>query len=499
MVESTNSPEQEARPVGKLLSEVEPERVSWLWDRRIPKGKLTIIDGDPGYGKSALTTDFAARVTVGRPWPDGAPCEPGGVVLMNAEDGLADTIRPRIQAADADPSRVLALATDPDKDGVERFLSIPEDIPIVERGIERVGAVLVVVDPLMAFLSGRVNANNDQEVRRALAPLAAMAERTGAAVVVVRHMNKAAGANTLYRGGGSIGIIGAARSGLVVAPHPEDDSLRVLAPLKHNLSEPAPSLVFSIVTADNGAARVEWKGETPLGADQLLRPPVDDEERSAVDEAVEFLLDELGTHPVTAKSVLKDARDAGVAERTLYRAKRKLRVGSERESDGSWTWVLPKDGEEEEGGQPPNHDDLGNLGSLGGESTTGEERLGCQHGQDVQHGHDGSQPEDEDDPAGGRGPAAAPSGEAAPSPQQLDDEDANGRDSARVATSKVEVALRKWAAEEPDILNDDPASIASMLSYSGRLDYEPDVNEVAEALRRVVDGGVIQPKTAAAA
>ncbi len=94
MIESINSPEQEARPVGKLLSEVEPERVSWLWERRIPKGKLTIIDGDPGYGKSALTTDFAARVTLGRPWPDGAPCEAGGVVLMNAEDGLADTILP---------------------------------------------------------------------------------------------------------------------------------------------------------------------------------------------------------------------------------------------------------------------------------------------------------------------------------------------------------------------------------------------------------------------
>jgi hypothetical protein len=499
VVEGISSTEQEARQVGKLLSEVEPERVAWLWDRRIPKGKLTIIDGDPGYGKSALTTDFAARITVGRPWPDRSACEAGGVVLMNAEDGLADTIRPRIQAAGADPSRVLALATEPDKNGVERFLSIPEDIPVVERGIERVGAVLVVVDPLMAFLSSRVNANNDQEVRRALAPLAAMAERTGAAVVVVRHMNKAAGANTLYRGGGSIGIIGAARSGLVVAPHPEDDSRRVLAPLKHNLSEPAPSLVFSIATAENGAARVEWKGETALGADQLLRMPVDDEERSALDEAAEFLVDELGTHPVTAKMVLKDARDAGVAERTLNRAKRKLGVRSERESDGSWTWILPRN-EGEEGGQPSDGGDLGNLGSLGEETDIDEDQgLGCQDGQVGQHWRDGNEPDEGgDSPGGGRGPAAAPSGGASPSPRRPEDEGANGRNSAGVGTSDVEVALRTWAVEEPDILNDEPAGIASMLSYSGRLDYEPDVNEVAEALRRVADDGAVQTETVAA-
>ena len=466
-----------------------------------PEGKLTIIDGDPGYGKSALTTDFAARVTVGRLWPDGAPCEDGGVVLMNAEDGLADTIRPRIEAAGADPLRVLALATEPDKNGVDRFLSIPEDIPIVERGIERVGAVLVVVDPLMAFLSSRVNANNDQEVRRALAPLAAMAERTGAAVVVVRHMNKTAGTNTLYRGGGSIGIIGAARSGLVVAPHPEDDSRRVLAPLKHNLSEPAPSLVFSIATAENGAARVEWKGETVLGADQLLRMPVDDEEKSALDEAMEFLVDELGMHPVTAKKVQKDARDAGISERTLNRAKRRLGVRSERESDGSWTWVMPRSDEEEKDGQPPDQDALGNLGNLAGEIIIDEQEdgLDCQHGQDGQHGRDGSQPGDAGNPPGGeRGPAAAPSGGVTPSPQQPNDKGADGQNSARVGTSEVEAALWAWAAEEPDILNDDPASIASMLSYSGRLDYEPGVSEVAEALRRVADNGTVQTETVAA-
>ncbi len=255
--------------------------------------------------------------------------------------------------------------------------------------------------------------------------------------------------------------------------------------------------MFSIATAENGAARVEWKGETALGADQLLRMPVDDEEKSALDEAVEFLVDELGMHPVTAKRVQKDGRDAGIAERTLNRAKRRLGVRSERESDGSWTWVMPRSNEEEKDGQPPDQDDLGNLGSLGEEADIDEgDGLGCQDGQ---HEHDDTEPVDEGDSTGGeRGLTAAPSGGATPFPQQPDDKGADGRNFARVGTSKVEAALWAWAAEEPDILNDDPASIASMLSYSGRLDYEPDVNEVAEALRRVADGGVPQTQTVAA-
>jgi len=213
---------------GQLLSEVKAEQVSWLWRGRIPRGKLSIWEGDPGIGKSAATTDVAARVSVGRPWPDGAPCEAAGVVLLSAEDGLADTIRPRLDAAGGDPSRVLALATVQDAHG-ERLVSIPEDLEIIRLGIERVNAKLMIVDPLMAFLSGDVNSHRDQDVRRALAPLAAVAESTGAAVVVVRHLNKDSGGNVLYRGGGSIGIIGAARCALLVAKHPEDENIRNLS------------------------------------------------------------------------------------------------------------------------------------------------------------------------------------------------------------------------------------------------------------------------------
>lgn len=342
-------------PVGTLVSEVQSERVSWLWPGRIPFGKLTVLDGDPGLGKSALTVDLAARVSVGRPWPDKTPINAAGVVLLNAEDGLADTIRPRLEAAGANLDRVLALATVPDGDS-ERLLSIPEDLPIIKRGIERVGAALVVVDPLMAFLSGDVNGHRDQDVRRALAPLAILAEETGAAVVVVRHLNKATGGAAIYRGGGSIGIVGAARSALLVAKDPEDEDRRVLAPLKANLGPPAPSLAFSLEEAANGAVRVEFRGETRHGAEALLAAPSDPEERSALDEAREFLADALKDGPVGAVEVKKDAQKADVKDATLRRAKTTLGVRSRKEPDGLWSWSLPSETGEKQGAQHDRED-----------------------------------------------------------------------------------------------------------------------------------------------
>lgn len=330
---------------GVLLSEVEPEKVAWLWWPRIPLGKITVLDGDPGNGKSVLTTDLAARLTVGRTFPDGQGCEAGGVVLMNAEDGLADTIRPRLDAAGGDPSRVRSLATIPvGEDGDERHLSIPEDIPIIEEAIQATGAKLLIIDPLMAFLSANTSAHKDQDVRRALAPLARMAERTGAAVVLVRHLNKAQGGSALYRGGGSIGIIGAARSGLLVGQHPEDEALRVLAGQKSNLAPMPDSLAYRVVEATNGAARIEYRGVTEVNANAVLHTPADPEERSATGEAMAFLRAELEDGPVTARVVQERAGERDISASTLKRAKTGLSIKSVKESDGSWTWHLPGKG-----------------------------------------------------------------------------------------------------------------------------------------------------------
>src|SRR5215208_6657852 len=282
---------EELRPeeIGKLLSGVEAEKVSWLWPSWLALGKLALVDGDPGLGKSAMTLDLAARVSAGMAFPDGAECEPAGVVLLSAEDGLADTIRPRLDAAGADTSRILALATVPDENGHDRLLSIPEDLPLIEKGITRVRAGLIIVDPLMAFLSGDTNSHRDQDVRRALAPLAGLAERTGAAVLVIRHLNKASANNPLYRGGGSIGIIGAARMAFVVGKDPQDENRRVLAPTKSNLAMPPQSLMFGLEEAESGSVRVNWLGSSAVSAKDLLATPQDHEHADARSEAVEFL------------------------------------------------------------------------------------------------------------------------------------------------------------------------------------------------------------------
>ena len=188
--------------------------------------------------------------------PDGEPGEdrePAGVVILSAEDDLRDTIRPRLDAAGADVDRVLALEVVPDVEGGERLPTLPIDAHYILTAVRLMGACLVVVDPLSAYLGVTINSHRDQDCRRALWPLAKLAEETGAAVVVVRHLNKGNASNPLYRGGGSIGIIGAARLGLLVARDPDNGDRRVLASTKCNLAKLPASLGFALDTAGNRA------------------------------------------------------------------------------------------------------------------------------------------------------------------------------------------------------------------------------------------------------
>jgi hypothetical protein len=334
------------------LDTVAPEHVTWLWPGRIPFGKLTIIDGDPGLGKSLLTLDIAARVTTGRPMPDGTLPDldgPAAVVLISAEDGYGDTIRPRLDLAGADPARVVAITGIPDgADGAtgDRPVTLPDDLPQIEQVIIDYGARLVIYDPLMAFFGSDTNSYRDQDVRRALAPLAAMLERTGAAGVIVRHLNKSASAHALYRGGGSIGIIGAARSGLLVAPDPEDESQqrRIVAVTKSNLAALAPALAYRVEPGANEHPYVVWEGVTHHRTADLLTVQ-SEEERSALEEAKEYLRHALADGPRPSAALLTESRKYGVAEKTLRRAVRELGIKPRREgfgADGGWVWELPK-------------------------------------------------------------------------------------------------------------------------------------------------------------
>jgi hypothetical protein len=342
----TPEPRVEAgRPVVVPLASVESRAVEWLWPGRIPRGKLTILDGDPGLGKSAVALDLAARVSAGRAMPDGSPPgASGAVVLLTYEDDLGDTIRPRLEAAGGDPARVFAFRIAAE-DG-ERLAEIPGDLGALEEVVKDHGVVLVIVDPLMAALTGDVNAHRDQDVRRALAILAKVAERTRAAVLVIRHLNKggAAGSNPLYRGGGSIGIIAAARSALLLARDPEDPERRVLAVTKANLAAPTPALGLRLVKAE-GALTIDWLGATQHSAEDLLAVPTDREERSALDEARDFLRDRLAGGPQPAEEVKRAGKAAGIFERTLERARHALGVTSRRQGFGpgaTYVWWLPE-------------------------------------------------------------------------------------------------------------------------------------------------------------
>jgi len=331
-----------ARPVLQRMSDVTPQAIEWLWDGYIALGKLSIIDGDPGLGKSTLTLDLAARVSAAAPMPDGSAGVAGGVVLLSAEDGLADTVLPRLQAMGADVERVVALSSSNGPDG-ERPPTLPEDVPVIAQAIDQVHARLVVIDPVVAFLSGSVNSWSDQHARRALAPVAKLAEEKNVAVLLVRHLNKKPGQPALYRGGGSIGIVGAARAGFLVAPDPGEPDRRVLAALKNNLGPLPPSLAFRIKAAPNGSAYLVWDGVAEWMADDLLAEPDPSPE---LDKAKSFLRDLLRDGPVPTETANTAAEHAGISRRTLKRARKELGVTAARQgfgADGVWVLQAPSD------------------------------------------------------------------------------------------------------------------------------------------------------------
>jgi len=353
-----------SEPVVVSMADVKAARVSWLWRNRVPLGMVSILDGDPDLGKSTLTLDLAARVSTGMDMPDGTSGVSGGVVLLSAEDDLAVTIKPKLDAAGADVDRVRAI-TAIKGDGGERLPELTADLEHIESVAIEIGAKLIVIDPLMAYLGENVNSYRDQDVRRALAPVAHLAARLGAAVLVVRHLNKLSGGSAIYRGGGSIGIIGAARAGLLLARDPEDDQKRILAVTKLNIGPKPSALSFEISTTEAGVPWIEWGGVSEHTADSLLATPGVRESDSKLNFAMDWLEDVLQSGRLRAKRVFRQASDAGISETTLKRAKKDLRVESVKGSfDSEWWWSLPpRDTEGATKGANSSH--VGTLGTLG--------------------------------------------------------------------------------------------------------------------------------------
>lgn len=326
------------------LEDVRKEKVDWLWRGRFAKGHIALVAGDGGKGKSIMTLDLSSRISAGRPLPgEDAPRPPGRVLLLNVEDGQADTIRPRAEAAGADLSRILVL----DLLNGGRPPQLPDDIPLLEQVIKDAGDIeLVVLDPLNACIPVRLDAHKDQHVRQALQPLAALAQKYHVAIALVVHLNKASdAAATLYRVSGSIGIGAAARSVLFVGPHPDDENDRVVAQAKPQLGPPPASLAFRVrgLPEDPDIGVVEWLGETDADASDLAprRSSGGGEEHGKGEAAAAWLEKRLEAGPVGATEVFTDGKSAGFGRNSVKNAAKRLGVQKEKQGKtGGWVWKL---------------------------------------------------------------------------------------------------------------------------------------------------------------
>jgi putative DNA primase/helicase len=341
-------------PVLVRLSDVHPELVRWLWPGRIALGKLTLLAGDPGLGKSFVTLDLAARVSSGIAWPD-LPLLPnpaGDVVLLSAEDDLADTIRPRLDAAKADANRVVAiqavrrvLITGQTQ---ENYFDLTQDLPALEAAIgQQPDCRLVVIDPLTAYL-GQTDSHKNAEVRAVLARLFELAARHKVAVLAVTHLNKANTLPAIYRAMGSLAFVAAARAVWAVVRDEQDQTgrRRLFLPVKSNLSPDETGLAYALEPVGQ-TARVAWEsGDVTMRADDALGGG-----RKAVvrDDATEFVI---ATLKANGGDMLSDdlstaAEAEGVSERTLRRAKKAVTESyKEKGRGGRWRCKL-KGGQED--------------------------------------------------------------------------------------------------------------------------------------------------------
>jgi hypothetical protein len=322
------------------LSQVQPQPVDWLWPRLLARDHTHLLDGDPGRGKSTMTFDLIARLTTGRPMPDGAPAAaPMSVVLLNAEDSARDTVRPRLAAAGADVDRVLIWETLPG----EPVFRLPSRVEELAAVVREHAAGLVVIDPVLAYLDPAVNIGSDPSVRQALAPLQELARSRHCAIMMQRHLNKTGGPQALYRGLASIAFIAAVRIAWVVGPDPKVPGQFVLAQSKNNLGPLAPSLGYRIISVADDLAQIEWLGPSPWYATDLVG--TNPAKVGAVQRAADFVKTFLRDGPRRGRDVIAAARAQGLAKITTQRAARFLQIRYQRvvrsPHDHTTYWLLP--------------------------------------------------------------------------------------------------------------------------------------------------------------
>jgi AAA domain-containing protein len=332
--------------------------IRWLWYPRFAYGKFSLIAGDPGLGKGLFSHFVTSILTRGGKWPGcSAALKPANVIVLSAEEDVGDMIRPRLEAAGADVRLVHVIKSVKREDGKgQRGFNLIADVDKLGRVIADVGNVgLVVIDPVSAYL-GAMSGHSNTEVRAALSPLQALASERGVAVLAISHLNKGnSGTGTaMHRVTGSGAFVAAARASFLVIREPETER-RLLLPLKNNLGDDKSGLAFTVEERDTPsgirapAVRLSDDPVTMTADEALSAISETADEHGALADAKEFLLDLLTAGPVAAKDMERLARDAGIAKRTLDRAKGVLGVKSTRIGElgqgGKWVWALPSDGD----------------------------------------------------------------------------------------------------------------------------------------------------------
>ena len=294
------------------MSEVDTQTVEWLWEPYIPFGKVTIVQGNPGEGKTTFALRLAAACTNRKPFPHMAAHEPFNVIYQTAEDGLGDTIKPRLMEAEADLDRVLVI--DESKQG----LSLSDER--IERAIRQTGARLIILDPIQAYVGEKTDMNKANEIRPMFRRLAEIAERTGCAVILIGHLNKAAGGQSAYRGLGSIDFRAAARSVLLIGRVKREPNVRVIVHDKSSLAPEGKPVAFCL----DPETGFSWIGEYDITADELLSG-AGGNTTTKTEQAEKLILDLLADgKELASEDIVKAAAEAGISERTVKNARRNL-------------------------------------------------------------------------------------------------------------------------------------------------------------------------------
>ena len=311
----------------RKLSEVVLQEVQWLWYPYIPFGKITIIQGDPGEGKTTFALRLAAACSTGNPLPGMEQQEPIHIIYQTAEDGLGDTVKPRLMDAGADLNRVMNISED------TRSLTLLDER--IEKAILQTGARLMILDPIQGYLGDRVDMNRANEIRTVLKNVASVAERTGCAIVLVGHLNKAAGSSSAYRGLGSIDFRAAARSVLLVGRMKREPNVRVLVHDKSSLAPEGKSIAFSLGT-EEGFHWLDGYGE--ISAEELLCGFNAETKTAAAEELIREMLSSGEMLP--CKTIFSAAKEKGISERTVNEAKKNIPDIVTAKTGKGWTWQM---------------------------------------------------------------------------------------------------------------------------------------------------------------